>query len=617
MAKTNTKNRPKKGKLGYMPFYLILFFGCLIIFYPSYSFDFVNWDDFQNLVENPDVLEFNWNSIKNIFSQPIIANYNPLPIFTFSIEHHLFGMNPGVFHFNNVLLHALCSISVFWLIKKIGLSNNIAGLSALLFAFHPMRVESVAWITERKDVLFALFFFLSAGYYFIYREAKEKKKLYYLISILFFVLSLLSKIQAVSLPLALLTIEYLKTKQWTLSMIWDKIPFFIGALITGLLGVYLLDQGESLDATETFSFFERVILGGYSYLVYLYKFFFPYPMSPLYPYQAELSWTHYAGFATSLVLILALIWQRNNKKLHFLIFGMLFFTVNIMFLLQIVGAGQGFLADRFSYVPYLGLFISASYYLEKYLLKKQSGQTLYYGVSAIIIFLCLFGLQRQLPVWKDGNALWTHVLKFYPNSTTAYNNRAQWNRNNGRTELSIGDYERSIAVNAKQHEVYIGRGKMYFDEGKIDAAIKDFNTGLSIEPENEELLVNRGVALAAKNQLNAALKDFNKALEINPKFLNGYANRSLLYFRTENYEKALFDYDQYLSINPTEPDVWYERGLALRNLNRDKEALESFNQAIQRSPKQYVYYQERAKTLEALGKTQQANQDKRMMSQLK
>ncbi len=617
MVKTTSKNRQKHQKYGHLPFYLGLFVSCLLIYSPTYNYDFVNWDDFQNLVENPYVLEFNWNSVKKIFTQPVIANYNPLPIFTFSVEHHLFGLDPGVFHFNNVFLHALCSMAVFWLVKKIGLSNNIAGLSALLFAFHPMRVESVAWITERKDVLFALFFFLSAGLYLMYQDSKKKKWLLYAVSLVCFVLSLLSKIQAVSLPLALLAIEYLRHKEFKLSILWDKIPFFIGSLATGILGLYLLDKGESLDASETFSFFERLMLGGYSYLVYLYKLFIPYPMSPLYPYKADLDWSIYAGCIASILIVLFLIWKRKDKNLHYLIFGMLFFTVNIMFLLQIVGAGQGFLADRFSYVPYLGLFICVAHYLEKYLLRKKSGQTLYYGVGTAIILLSIFGVQRQLPVWKDGQSLWTHVLKFYPTSTTAYNNRAQWNRNLGRNDLAIQDYQRSISVNAKQHEVYIGRGKMYFDQGKVNEAIKDFNEGLRIEPESEELLVNRGVVFAAQNNLEAALKDFNKALEINPSFLNAYANRSLLYFRTGQNEKALKDYDSYLSINPSQADVWYERGLALRNLNRDKEAVESFTQAINRDQSQHLFYQERARAYTDLGRQQEAAKDQRAAARLK
>lgn len=613
--KTARANRPKVSKYGPKGLIAALLLVSFVIYAPSIQYDFVNWDDFQNVKENVNVKDLSWRGIQEIFTSTVMANYNPLPILSFAIEHHFFGMNPAVFHLNNILLHLVSVFLVFLICLRLGFSHTVAFLTAGLFALHPMRVESVVWITERKDVLYAAFFFGSMLSYLHYRRVESRKWLLYGLSLVLFAFALFSKIQAVSLPLALLALDYLEKRAWSWSVLLEKIPYFIGSLAIGLLGIYFLSEAESLDTGQTFTFVDRLFIGGFSYLVYLYKLVFPYPMSPLYPYPATLDWSFYAGTALSLALAAFLFVLRNKSDWHMLVSGFLFFTVNVVFMLQIVGAGQGFIADRFTYVPYFGLFLSASYYLHQWLQPKASSTFRFYAVGGLILFIYAIWNFSHHSIWKDGETMWTHVLEHYPKSYTAWSNRGQWRRENDNLQGALQDYSRSLQLSPDQGEIYNGRGKLYFDMGKTQLALKDFNRGVQLEKNNAELWVNRGVAFASKGQYNLALQDINRGIEVDPELPNGYLNRSLVYFKTGLYENAIKDYDKYLEFEPGNPEIWYEKGLAYRAMNKDAKAVECFNRALKLGSNP-LFYLERSKSHRALGNIRQASEDMKRYNEL-
>ncbi len=340
-----------------------------IAFFPSLANDFVNWDDDVNLLDNPNLEAFDWEHIKAIFSSTVMGGYNPLSIFTLAIEKNFFGLNPKVFHTTNLLLHICCVYLVFQILLAMKLSPMAAFIGALLFGIHPMRVESVAWVTERKDVLFGVFY-LGAMFTYIQSLLKPKRKNYFLYwTIGLFVFSLLSKIQAVALPLSLLALDYYFKRPISWKLLLEKIPYFALSLAVGLLGIYFLSEAKTLDSTTTFNFFERLLIGAYSFCIYGIKLIFPYEMSPLYPYPAKMPWPVYLA---PLGVLATLYWfyVAFKKNWRAQVFGLAFFAFNIFFVLQILGAGQGYKADRFTYIPYFGLFFMAAYAFQE-LLKRN------------------------------------------------------------------------------------------------------------------------------------------------------------------------------------------------------------------------------------------------------
>lgn len=608
----------KKEKVNFSLPLIFALLATIIVFIPSLMNDFVTWDDDVNILKNPNLQVFDWHSIKGIFTETVIGNYNPLSILSLAIEKAIFGLNATVIHVNNLLLHLVCVFFVYKIGIQLKLSPIAAGVVAILFGIHPMRVESVAWVTERKDVLFGAFYFGAIFTYIKYILSNKQHKRFLWWTVGLFMLSLLSKIQAVALPLSFLAIDYYLKRALNFKLILEKAGYFLLSLATGLLGIFMLSKEGSLEQATDYTFFERILVGGYSYLIYTVKFIFPYEMSPLYPYPSVVNSSFYIGAALLIPIFVGLFYAFKKEK-YAIVFGFVFFTFNVMFMLQVVGAGQGFLADRFTYVPYFGLFFLVGYYLQQIQLQKA---TLYKGISFGLgaYLLILGGLTwQQNKIWKNGETLWTHVLKYYQNIDTPYSNRAQFYRDSGQINKALADYTEAIAVKPNKGSTYNSRGKTYFDLGGpkndqalIQKAIADYTKGIELSPELGELYSNRGAALGYLGKTQQALADLNKAVELDPDKQGGYSNRSLLFMQSGNYELAIKDHTAYLSINPYDAEVWYERGLAKGRLGQHQAAITDYNRALSLDRQRGIFLMQRALSYKNIGNKPQAVADLRL-----
>lgn len=589
-----------------------------IFFIPSLDNHFVNWDDEVNLLENPYMAAFDWHNIKGIFTSTVIGNYNPLPILTLAIENAIFGMEDAfIYHLDNLLLHLLCVFLVYRIGFQLGLNVWGSALLALLFGFHPMRVESVAWVTERKDVLFGVFY-LSAFYYYLKYlagERKDKRLLYWTLG-LFFV-SLFAKIQAVALPLSMLAADYYFSRPLRIKLVLEKWLFFGLSLVVGLLGIYFLKQQGSIGENDptNYTFFQRILVGFYSYVVYLIKFIYPYEMSTLYPYPKSLGWPFYVAPFVVLALFAGLFvaFRKGNKAL---VFGFAFFTFNVMFMLQVLGAGQGFIADRFTYIPYFGLFFIAAWYFQ-WLLKNRPGwrTALFGGVGAYLLF---FGVMtwKQNDVWENGETLWTQAIKVNDKNSNVWNFRGNYYRDNGQLEKALADYNQAIRVNSRDAKLYNSRGKAYFELGRHQEALNDYNQALALDPDNAEFLSNRGAALGALKRYDQALADLGRSIELDAENENAYKNRLVLLYELGRFQEALPDHDNYLAIDPYDGDIWFSKALTFRQLGNEQAALGALNEAIRLKPNQPAFVFERAKVNANLGNKPQALQDAQRARQL-
>ncbi len=577
----------------------------LIAFLPSIGNDFVNWDDDYNLGNNTNTALLNWDNIVKIFTEPVIGNYNPLPIFTFAIERHFFGLNPTVYHVNNLILHLLCVFFVYRIFRGLNLTTLASGIGALLFGIHPMRVESVAWVTERKDVLFGIFFLSALWYYIQYLRTGMIRKYFY-IALVLFVIALFAKIQAVSLPLAMLAVDYYFKRPLKWNLILEKWLFFLASLAIGLVGIYFLKDQGSINDTTTYSFIDRLFVGAFSLGVYLVKFVFPYVMSPLYPYPATLPWEVYLG-PLAVLAVAGFMYYGYKKEWRPYVFGMLFFIVNVMFVLQVLGAGQGYLADRFTYIPYAGLMFMVVAGLDE-LMKKNaaSGKYMLYGVSGMMLIYMVMTFQQN-KIWKNSDTLWTHVMKHYTKTVLPFRNRANYLRDQGRLEEALADYNSAIALKP-DGALYNSRAKLYFNQQKFPQAMEDYNRAISMDSTVGEYYINRGAVFALSNQMEAALNDFNKGIQLDPKHANGYKNRSLIFQSFQLWDKSLEDVTTYLTMHPEDADLWYESGRLKNILNRPNEALPDLDRAIQLNNKQGLYFYEKLKSFLIQGQKASAQQ---------
>jgi tetratricopeptide (TPR) repeat protein len=604
-----------------IPAVLILLFTS-IIFSPSLKNDFVNWDDDVNLTKNENLRDLSFENIKRIFNPAtgtIIGNYNPLPIFTFLIEKELLGghdgqnFKAGIYHINNLLLHLFVVLLVFRILLMLRLSKEAAIIGALLFAIHPMRVESVAWVTERKDVLLGVFYFSAIYTYIRHLNSRNNKKHYFYATVILFVLALFSKIQAVSLPLSMLALDYYFKRPLKWGLILEKWLFFVLSLLFGLFGIYFLSQGDSLAINSDlmdYSIIDRIIIGFFSFCIYLIKLVIPYELAPMYPYPPKPEWY----FWFSIIGVSAVgyfLYKWYNAKRYALVFGFSFFIVNIVFLLQILGAGQGFKADRFTYIPYFGLFFLFGYAYDWWIKNKASNAI--YAQAGIGIYIIIFSFisWKQCGIWKNGETLWTHLLKYYDNTTLPWGNRGQYYRETGQFQKAIADFSQGLELE-NNAGLYNSRGKTYFDFRRPQEAINDYTNAINLKPNDPEFLVNRGAAYGMLGKMDAALADFTKGLEVDPEYENAFYNRSLVYTALRRYDQALQDQETYLRLDPFNPEIWYQKGVSLRQLGRQNEALSDFNRAIELGPGHSLignFYMDRARLHLTMGQKALARMD--------
>ncbi len=592
-AKTSTPSAPPRAKAvaspRQWPYLLPALLLALIVFGQTMGFDFVNWDDDLNVLENRGVLTFD---LQAIWTETVIGNYNPLPITTFAMEHALVGLDAGLYHATNLVLHLICVALVFYLGRRLRLEPLPAALLACLFAIHPLRVESVAWITERKDVLFAAFYFGALFLYERRRDAGHKSSWSWSIGGLF-ALALLSKIQAVSLPLSMLCFDYLRQRELRWQEVLAKAPYFAMSLAVGLAGIYFLGRDGSLTDATDYTFIDRLAVGAYAYTVYLIKSVLPYEMSPLYPYPSELPARAYAAFGVVLAAAAAVLVGYKKQWLG-LVFGLALFTVNVVFMLQVLGAGQGYLADRFTYVGYFGLFWLFAYGLQHLLTGKPKLRTAILAAAGVYVLVLTVMAFRQTKIWANGGTLWAHVTELYPQASTAHGNRAQYLREQGEFEEALVLFGKAIEANPKSGAYLNSRGKLHFDQGRTQEAIADYTTGIEREPDLAELYINRGAAFAKTGQYPKAEEDLNYGLEIADDKFNGLLNRSLLYYTQQRYEEALRDYDELLRLRPERDDLWQERGSIRSAVGRHQEGIADVEEAIRRAkdPQQLAVYRE-------------------------
>jgi hypothetical protein len=424
----------------------------------------------------------------------------------------------------------------------------------MIFAIHPMHVESVAWISERKDVLYTLFFLLSLMQYWKFLQSGKQKKLW--LCFFLFVLSLLSKPAAIILPIILFLLDYWKRRPFHKKLIWEKIPFFLVAVIFTVITLKL-QSVTAMTSLDVYPFWVRPFFACYVTMIYLLRFFIPYPLSSFHPFPSpdNLGWAVYLSPVFVLALLFLLWFYRKNRLV---VFGVLFFFFNIILVLQLISIGFTIVSERYTYVAYIGLGFLVTMLWDKYIKEKL----VLPGRIVIILIFLIFGFIsfKRTQVWKDSDTLWTDVIKHYPKASLPRGERSQFNYNQALisdsakatplfmrviedcTEginIDIALSKDSIKMGARSK--YYMRGNSYFKLKQYQKALADFDTCILINGNDHDLLNNRGSLLFNYfKKYNEALSDFNRAIQISPEG-RYYLNRSICYYNLGNVENAKAD----------------------------------------------------------------------------
>jgi len=586
-----------------------------IAYFPAFNNEITNWDDDSYIVNNPTLKKISLENTKQIFSEYYMGNYHPLTMLSLSLDYQIGGADKDgeikawIYLFTNILLHIINTLLVLWLVYLLIGRFNIAVAAALLFGVHTLHVESVAWISERKDVLYAMFFIASLISYIYYINKKNIG--FFVISLLLFILSLLSKGQAVSLAVSLVAIDYLfKRKLLDIKVIAEKLPYFILAAIFGVVAIYAQKAGNALHEENSYEFYKRIGFAGYTFTQYLLKLILPVKLAAIYPYPDIIFKSipdHFWLFLIPSISVVYAFFHYVGKN-RVLAFSIAFFTINIALLLQLIPVGSAIMADRYAYIPSIGFFIFLAWAIFK-IIDKYPGQTLVLkGVfTAYLLLLTVFSAQR-CDIWENSLSLWDDTIEKSPKAVVAWNNRGSTKDRAKNHKGAIDDFTRAILYKPDYKHAFYNRGtarkdlaKEQKDTNLLVVAIKDFDYAIKLDTNFVEAFHNRALATEnmvdyitnpkrRNNLLNASLADYNKTLELDQGYENAIVNRGVVKGKLGRIDEAIADFDMAISIDPQNASAYSNRGLAKDYAKNLDGAIADYNQAINIDPEFITAY---------------------------
>lgn len=590
-----------------------------LAFYPSLNCGFTNWDDGTYVTENPMIWKLNGQALKEIFSTPVSLNYHPLTMLSLAIDYSIDKLNPFYFHLTNVLIHILNVLLLFVFTERFISGYNLRSTSghklnpfnmalivAGLWAIHPMRVESVTWVAERKDVMYVFFFFLSMIFYLKWLD--NRKIFTAALCFVFFICSCLSKGMGVVLPVVLLLIDWFygeaKTFRQIGASILKKSHFFLASLAFGILAYKIQSQG-AIAAMETFTLFQRLTFGCYGFIMYIWKLFVPLDLSAFYPYpftdaQGNIPDIYYASpfivFAAA-AGIMVLLWKKTEAG-KFLAFGFAFYFVTVALVLQFISVGSVIMADRYTYLSYVGLLFIPAYFFEV-VRNKFSKQATNLFALALAGSATWFGYltYERAKVWTNAKTLWTDAMNQFPFIEIAYENRGIYYKDHGQLDSMLLDYEFvTQKLNSKNEKIWSNLGNLYGllgqkkDPSYFQKSLDAYSKAIEYNPANSSTYLNRAITYSMMGQYAKSIPDFEKALELAPDVALTYKNRAYTYMQLGRFEESINDYDKAIELYSYDTLSFLNRGISKFNAKMYREALADFRKYLSMVPNNPVAF---------------------------
>ena len=644
--------------------YLLLALTTLTAYWPVGNHEFVHFDDNIYITENKDVQ--NGITVQGLywaFTTGHAANWHPLTWLSHMLDIQIFGLNPHWHHLTNLLLHIANVLLLFFVLHRMTKAPWQSALVAALFALHPLHVESVAWISERKDVLSTFFWMLTLVAY--NRYAARPRLGNYLVVIVFFALGLMAKPMLVTLPFVLLLLDYwplerfgkiesvtpartqitsplpgrgrkaktgkgtpkMRTEvekpltrklQWASArpLILEKVPLLALTILSCVATFTAQSKSGAVASLEIFSPEERIANALVSYAGYIIKTIWPDNLAAYYPHLRAWPFWQAPGTVLFLAAVTLAVIVRA-KKFPYLPVGWLWFTGTLVPVLGVVQVGSQAMADRYTYIPSIGLFIMAAWGIPQIFQNRRHGKEVLVASSALCL-LCLITLTRiQVGYWHDNLTLFGHTLEATENNYFIYTIRGGIFYDMGDYNHAIDDLDRAIQINPGFALAYNGRGNVRDTLGYCAQAIEDYSRAVEIQPRYPEAYYNRGTSYQNAGMYRQAIQDYDKAIETNLlDTADVFCNRGAAYASLGDQMKAIEDYGRALEIDPRHAKTYFNRAIAYGILGDHLQALKDFDSAIQINPEYARAYFHRGKAHALLGDQKQALEDMKTAARL-
>lgn len=485
-----------------------------LIYARSLSNGILSWDDMWQITYNLDIQTLSFHNLQKIFTSFYSGMYQPFVTLSYALEYNLFGLNSTIFHATNVLFHLANIALVFFLVLRITNRQIPAMFAACLFGIHPMHVESVVWITERKDVMYA-FFYLSALLFYV-KYLKENCNKYYRLTILFFIFSLLSKATAITFPLVLLLVDFYLQRKKKKNILIEKIPFFILAIVFSIINIFSQSDNSSNTVLQSFTIVDRLFLISYSLCYYLSHAFVPLNLSAFHFMPQKINGLLPTEYYLAIIPIIIFIFVLLRKKMHRRVtFALLFFIAALSPTIHIIPFGKAIVAERYAYLSYIGIYFILGLGLEHLMVRNNKTRfTLTWFIVVLVLGLFGFTTFHRIGVWHDTQTL-------FNDASTKVNTIEEAN------QLKAMGYnlDAEERTNAQDYST----------------AVKYYNEAISLDTCNAKLYHNRGYARHYSDDFEGAMKDYSKSIDIDPTYVRAYANRAIIYLKWNKQQEACAD----------------------------------------------------------------------------
>jgi tetratricopeptide (TPR) repeat protein len=592
-----------------------------IVYGQTLYFDFVNYDDNGYVYENPEVTApLTLGAVARAFTHKEIGLWTPLVTISHMLDWQLYGSNAGGHHLTNVLLHLGSAILLFLILRQMTGALWRSAFVAAVFAIHPLRVESVAWIAERKDVLSGLFFMLTLGAYLRYVQRPDSGARY-LVVIFLFALGLMCKPMLVTLPFVLLLLDYWPLKRLfrpspidgesskEFSVNWravlEKIPLL--ALSLGLCVATMLggsETGVRVIEIDQIPFWTRMREAPVWLVTYLLQMVWPAGLAVVYTHFEESLWWWPVALAFCGLLSLGIFLLR--RKYPWLWMGWLW---NLGMLLPVIGFFQisrHARADHYNYLPQIGLYIGLTWVAADWAGRRWDRRMILGGAALVILCTLPVAAWDQTTYWRDSESLWTHALECTQDNSTARNNLGLVSLDQGRTAEAIAQFHEALEINPADEEAHYDLGIALCRQGHMEQGLAQYREALRINPADGEVYSNIGLALLQEGRIQDAIAEFHEALRINPALAKTYYNLGNALFQQGHTEEAIAQYRAALKIDPALAQAHANLGVALFQQRRTQEAIAQYREALKIDPSYADAHSNLGNALSQQGRTQEA-----------
>ncbi|MCE5212579.1 MAG: tetratricopeptide repeat protein [Deltaproteobacteria bacterium] len=545
--------------------YIFLILATLAVYGQVHQFDFVNIDDGVYVTLNSRVQSgMTPENLFWSFFTTYAEFWHPLTWLSLMFDYELYGLNAGGYHMTNLILHILSTLLLFRLFHRMTEALWPSAFVAAFFALHPLHVESVAWIAERKDVLSAFFWMLTLCLYVSYVENPTIKR--YLLVLCGFVLALMSKPVVVTLPVIMILLDYWPLKRFESQksnlFLWqlkEKAPFFVLSAVFSV-AAYLAQYNPT---AINYPLGSRINNALVSFVTYLAKTFWPRELAVFYPFPLQISVWQFFG-AIMLILFISIMAVLMIKRLPFLFTGWMWYAITILPVIGIIQVGKQAMADRYTYLPLIGVGIMLAWGVPLLFKRENVRQKVVWPVGILFLSLLAFWTWQQCSYWKNGMELFNHTLRVTKNNYLAHNNLGLALVAEGKIEEAVAQYNAALDIKSLMPDhilVYNNRGIAYSRLGLYQKALDDLNQAIERKPDYADAYGNRGIVYSHLGQNRLAFEDFNKALQLNPDQADLYNNRGVVCAKLGFYRRAIEDFNEAIRLKPDDADAFYKRGV--------------------------------------------------------